>query len=73
MKLAGGDVFREVIECGPDPPTLHRYLLRVAIAEGGGRLAVIQKNPSLADGVRADPTVGKVEAWARRGMARSGT
>lgn len=66
MKPAGEAVFRRVIECDPDPPVLHRYLLRVAVGQQGGRLAVIQKNPSLADRARADPTVGKVEAWARR-------
>jgi hypothetical protein len=30
------------------------------------RMVVLQKNPSLADATRRDPTVGRVESWARR-------
>ncbi len=32
----------------------------------GPRLAVVLKNPSTASEERSDPTIGKVEAWARR-------
>ncbi len=63
---APGDL-RCVLECWPPQPTTHRYLLHVAlISDAAPTLTVIQKNPSLADGARRDPTVGKVEAWARR-------
>jgi len=64
---------RHVIECVPWQPVRYRYLLHIAL--GPGRtgepagapiLTVIQKNPSLADAARSDPTAGKVEAWARR-------
>lgn len=62
--------FRCVLECQPAQPTTHRYLLAVALTPPARRsrrtLVVIQKNPSLADAVRSDPTAGKVEAWARR-------
>jgi hypothetical protein len=43
----------------------YRYSLWVAVG-AGPTLAVILKNPSTADTTRLDPTVGKVEAWARR-------
>lgn len=56
---------RQVIACLLPAPGLYRYLLHVQIGSGP-TLAVIQKNPSLADAERSDPTVGKVEAWARR-------
>jgi hypothetical protein len=56
---------RQVITCLLPPPGCHRYLLGVQIGAGPA-LTVIQKNPSLADAERSDPTVGKVEAWARR-------
>lgn len=67
---------RTVIECVPWQPARYRYLLHVALAGGADEasphaiLAVIQKNPSLADAVRSDATAGKVEAWAwRNGIA----
>lgn len=56
---------RQVVTCLLPPPGIYRYLLCVQIGSGP-TLAVIQKNPSLADAERCDPTVGKVEAWARR-------
>jgi hypothetical protein len=56
---------RHVLRCEPAQPTQYRYLLSVQL--GAGRaLTVILKNPSQADATRRDPTVGKVEAWARR-------
>jgi hypothetical protein len=57
--------FREVIVCQPIELCPYRYLLQVRIGSGA-RLAVILKNPSMADAAHSDPTVGKVEAWARR-------
>ena len=63
---------RAVVECVPWQPARYRYLLHVALAAGERDtaphpvLTVIQKNPSLADATRSDPTAGKVEAWARR-------
>lgn len=63
---------RTVVECAPWQPARYRYLLHVTLAgsanEGSPHpiLAIIQKNPSLADAVRSDATAGKVEAWARR-------
>ncbi|HMN28821.1 MAG TPA: DUF1643 domain-containing protein [Caldilineaceae bacterium] len=58
-------LFRQVVECQPALPGRYRYRLRVRLGDGPA-LAIILKNPSLADGERLDPTVGKVEAWARR-------
>ncbi len=60
---------RRVLACQPAQPVVHRYLLHVALGKlnrPARTLTVIQKNPSLADAERRDPTVGKVEAWARR-------
>ncbi len=50
-------------------PTLregeYRYRLDETPQGGGrGRVAIIQMNPSLADGNRSDPTVGKIKVWA---------
>lgn len=63
------DVVRQVIRCWPvswpEQPNDYRYQLEVALG-AGPTLTVVLKNPSLADGQRLDPTVGKVEAWARR-------
>ena len=58
---------REVTECAPWAYGRYRYFLEVRIAEEQARmLTVILKNPSTASAERSDPTVGKVEAWARR-------
>jgi hypothetical protein len=56
---------RQEIVDGP-----YRYLLVVRLADASGdadrRLTAILKNPSTASAMRSDPTIGKVEAWARR-------
>jgi len=58
---------REVTQCAPWAYGRYRYFLEVRIADGLTRtLTVILKNPSTASAERSDPTVGKVEAWARR-------
>ena len=57
---------RQIVRCIPQEYQRYRYLLEVRIAEAGPRLTVILKNPSRAGATRSDPTVGKVEAWARR-------
>ena len=63
---------RVVVECVPRQPARYRYLLHIALTSSVDTLhahpvlTVIQKNPSLADATRSDPTAGKVEAWARR-------
>jgi hypothetical protein len=57
---------RRVIRCLPKDSTHYRCWLEVKLAERGPALAVILKNPSTADAGRSDPTLGKVEAWARR-------
>lgn len=58
---------REVTGCVPRKYGRYRYFLEVRIVEEHARtLAVILKNPSTASAERSDPTVGKVEAWARR-------
>ncbi len=68
--------FRQVIRCLPALSDRHRTLLTVQLRPGSPdrpcrHLAVLLKNPSRADATRMDPTVGKVEAWARRqGFAR---
>jgi hypothetical protein len=56
-----------VLRCEPDAGP-YRYLLAVRLADVpvARRLTVVLKNPSTASAVRSDPTVGKVEAWARR-------
>lgn len=59
------DPIRRVVDCQPSTPDRYRYILRVRLGAGPA-LTVIQKNPSLADSTRRDPTVAKVEAWARR-------
>lgn len=58
-------VVRQIVSCWPDKPDRYRYQLEVRLSPGPA-LTVILKNPSLADSERLDPTVGKVEAWARR-------
>lgn len=60
---------RQVVRCVPETYETHRYLLEVKLrgdSMTGPRLAVILKNPSTASAVKSDPTIGKVEAWARR-------
>ena len=58
---------REVTTCAPLRYGRYRYFLEVRIAEEPTRtLTVILKNPSTASAERSDPTVGKVEAWARK-------
>ncbi len=58
---------REVTECAPRKYGRYRYFLEVRISENRPRtLAVVLKNPSTASAERSDPTVGKVEAWARK-------
>ncbi|MBI3127661.1 MAG: DUF1643 domain-containing protein [Candidatus Tectomicrobia bacterium] len=69
---------RRVLRCEPEAGE-YRCLLEVALSEealagapgGGPVLLVIGKNPSTASATRSDPTLGKLEAWARRaGFAR---
>ena len=58
---------REVTGCTPRRYGRYRYFLEVRIVEEHARtLTVILKNPSTASAERSDPTVGKVEAWARK-------
>ncbi len=58
---------RELTECAPRKYGRYRYFLEVRISENRPRtLAVVLKNPSTASADRSDPTVGKVEAWARK-------
>ncbi len=58
---------RQVMLCVPQSLEIYRYVLQVRLSEGEGpHLTVILKNPSTADATRSDPTIGKVEAWARR-------
>ena len=55
------------VRCVPKNYANHRYSLEITLSEAPGpRLAVVLKNPSTASENRSDPTVGKVEAWARR-------
>lgn len=54
------------VRCIPEVYEAYRYLLEVDLQPAGSRLAVILKNPSTASATRSDPTIGKVEAWARR-------
>lgn len=58
---------RRVLRCVPPGFGPYRYVLEVALREDEApKLAVVMKNPSTATGERSDPTIGKVEAWARR-------
>ncbi len=62
-------LLRQVVRCVPETYETHRYLLEVKLRDGPSlkpRLAVILKNPSTASALKSDPTIGKVEAWARR-------
>lgn len=71
LKRKNMEIFpiRQVVRCVPEAYGTHRYLLEVRLrdeSEPGPRLAVILKNPSTASALKSDPTIGKVEAWARR-------
>ena len=58
---------REVTVCAPRRYGRYRYFLEVRImGEPAPTLTVILKNPSTASAESSDPTVGKVEAWARK-------
>ncbi|MCE2451629.1 MAG: DUF1643 domain-containing protein [Nitrospinae bacterium] len=58
---------REVTVCAPRRYGRYRYFLEVRImGEPASTLTVILKNPSTASAESSDPTVGKVEAWARK-------
>lgn len=58
---------REVTGCAPRRYGRYRYFLEVRVSDAPARtLTVVLKNPSTASAERSDPTVGKVEAWARR-------
>ena len=58
---------REVTGCAPRKYGRYRYFLEVRVSDAPSRtLAVVLKNPSTASAERSDPTVGKVEAWARK-------
>ncbi len=59
--------YRRVVDCHLSPDGRCRYSLCVLLSPTPkSSLTVILKNPSTADATHADPTVGKVEAWARR-------
>jgi len=55
------------VRCVPKNYANHRYSLVISMKGAPGpRLAVVLKNASTASEERSDPTIGKVEAWARR-------
>ncbi len=59
---------RSVERCEISSDDLYRYVLQVRIAPDNfseKKLVVIQKNPSKADDKVTDPTVMRVENWAR--------
>jgi hypothetical protein len=69
QKKMKNSLVREVVRCVPETYETHRYLLEVKLTDSSAmtpRLAVILKNPSTASAIKSDPTIGKVEAWARR-------
>ena len=58
---------REVLRCIEHGN--YRFVLEVkprGAVKSNKRLLVIMKNPSTADSTKSDPTIGKVEAWAKR-------
>jgi len=58
---------KRIVHCIPAAYTAYRYWLELQLLDAPApRLAVILKNPSTASATRSDPTIGKVEAWARR-------
>lgn len=68
-KKMPNSLVRQVVRCVPETYETHRYLLEIKLRDGPSlnpRLAVILKNPSTASALKSDPTIGKVEAWARR-------
>ncbi len=55
------------VRCVPKKYGKLRYLLEITLSDTPGpRLAVVLKNSSTASEERSDPTIGQVEAWARR-------
>lgn len=59
--------YRQVVRCEPGRGP-YRYLLEIELHPRSSRqapLVAVLKNPSTADATRSDPTIGKVEAWAR--------
>ena len=57
---------RELMRCVPQDYQIYRYILEVRLVATGPRLTVVLKNPSTASATRSDPTIGKVESWARQ-------
>lgn len=58
---------KRAVRCSPKNPRIYRYMLEIGLSDRlGPRLTVVLKNPSKASEKRSDPTIGKVEAWARR-------
>lgn len=59
--------WRNVERCIPERYGCYRYLLDIRISTGlKPRLTALLKNPSVASSDQSDPTMGKLEAWARR-------
>lgn len=54
----------QILSC--DEELSYRYRLDVStLIKNSNRLAIVQLNPSTANGTKADPTIGKVSYWAR--------
>jgi hypothetical protein len=54
----------KIVDCDEVPS--YRYRLDVTTCiQSSAELAILQLNPSTADGTKADPTIGKVSCWAK--------
>ncbi len=54
----------EILSCDEEPS--YRYRLDVStLIQSPRELAIVQLNPSTANGTKSDPTIGKVSCWAK--------
>jgi hypothetical protein len=54
----------QILSCDEEPS--YRYQLEVStLIQSPNGLAIVQLNPSTANGTKSDPTIGKVSCWAK--------
>jgi hypothetical protein len=55
----------KILSCDEEPS--YRYRLDVStLIQSSRELAIVQLNPSTANGEKSDPTIGKVSKWAKQ-------